>query len=315
MSRVVAIINEHMRGNKKDLAKLPVGPLKKGQDEKMLQNLGETVKRLRKCAHISQEQIAETLSLHQTAVCRVELGLQSLQPWHLQKLAELYDIRVTSLLSGQINYWQVAQRFNQPPPFPPRYLELAFSKVRELLPLLQFMAAQKGQAYTRRLLEELSLDLVYLRGPDQPMGVNCTLDLLRRSVKTGTLTDRTLKNLVDETRSESVQGFLHSLYQTQSSAMSLVKSLILNAHHYESNFVYTMDDDKGQDGIVLTVKPAEHMKFLPYKDETLGDILCRYKREYLTQFPLYIGAKPMRLEETECHFHGAAQCVYKIRAA
>ena len=294
---------------------LPVGPLKKGQDEKMLVALGETVKRLRKCAHISQEKIAETLILHQTAVCRVELGLQSLQPWHLQKLSDLYDVRVAGLLTGQINYWQVAERFGQTPPFPKRYLEIVFGKVREFLPLLKFIIAEKGQAFTNRMLSELELDLHYLQGPDQPIGVNCNLDIMRQSIKLGVLSDRTLKSLVDETRSESAQGFLHSLYQTQSSPMNLLRTLILNAHHYESNFIYSIEDDRDHSGIVLTVKPAEHMKYVAYKDQDLGDVLCRYKREYLTQFPKYIGAKPARLQEKECHFHGAAKCVYLIHVA
>ena len=311
----MAIVKGLMKARKKDSKELPVGPLKKGQDEKMLEILGETVKRLRKCAHISQERIAEVLILHQTAVCRVELGLQSLQPWHLQKLADLYDVRVTALLSGQINYWQVAERFGQTPPFPKRYLELVFGKVRQLLPMLQFMQQQKGQAVTKRVLTELDLDMNYLRGPDQPIGVNCSLDIMRQLIKLGILNDRTLKALVDETRTESVQGFLHSLYQTQSSPINLLKTFILNSHHYESNFIYEIEDEPKHTGIVLTVKPAEHMKFVTYKDEGLGDVQCRYKREYLMQFPKYIGAKPAQLEEKECLFHGAEKCVYVIHAA
>ena len=305
-----------MRGRKKDLRKLPVGPLKKGQDEKILEALGETVKRLRKCAHISQERIAEILGLHQTAVCRVELGQQSLQPWHLQQLSELYDVRVSDFLSGQINFWHTAERFGQKPPFPERYQEMVFSKVRELLPILQFVTTQKGRAYAQRVLRDidLELDLNYLRGPDQPMGVNCHLDLMRHSIKTGVLTDHTLKLVVDETRTEAVQGFLHPLYQTQSSPFNLLKTFVLNSHHYESNFVHTLLED-GKEELVLSVKPTEHMANVKYKDADLGDVLCRYKREYLSQLPVYIGAKPVRVLEKDCHFHGAAQCVYTIHAS
>lgn len=77
---------------KRKRKELPIGPIKKGCEERMLASLGETVKRLRKCAHISQMDTADILALHQTAVCRVELGLQSLQPWQLQKICELYDL-------------------------------------------------------------------------------------------------------------------------------------------------------------------------------------------------------------------------------
>ncbi len=313
---IVFNYEEIMRGRKKDNRKLPVGPLKKGQDLKILATLGETVKRLRKCAHISQERIADVLGLHQTAVCRVELGQQSLQPWHLQQLSELYNIRVGELLSGQINFWQVAERFGQKPPFSDRYRELAHSKVRELLPLLQFFDTQKGRAYVQRLLREvdLALDFDYLRGPDQPIGVNCYLDLLRHSLKLGMLDEGNLQLMVEETRTEAVQGFLHSLYQTQATPMNLLKTYLLNSHHYDSNFDYSILES-GSDAVVLAVKPTEHMAKVSYKDAELGDFLCRYKREYLSQLPAYIGGKPLRVQEKECHFHGAAQCVYTIQLA
>ncbi|MBI3556567.1 MAG: helix-turn-helix transcriptional regulator [Deltaproteobacteria bacterium] len=304
-----------MRGRKKDLRKLPVGPLKSGQDEKILEVLGETVKRLRKCAHISQERIAEILGLHQTAVCRVELGQQSLQPWHLQQLSDLYDIRVSDMLSGQINFWQIAERFGQKPPFPSRYLELAHSKVREFLPLLRFMTVQKGRTFLQRVLKEVDtdLDLHYLRGPDQPIGVNCNLDLIRHSIKGGVLNSDNLKLVVDESRNEDVQGFLHPVYLTQPSLGNLLKSFVLNSHHYDSNFIYTVCEDKSSE-LVLSVKPAEHMDKVKYKDVELGDYLCRYKREYLSQLSGYIGAKPLQIHEKDCHFHGASQCVYAIPA-
>ena len=304
-----------MRGRKKELKPLPIGPLKKGDDKNVLKALGETVKRLRKCAHISQERIGKLVALQQAAVCRAEMGLQGLQPWQLLKISELYDVNVNEILTGEINYWLVAERFGRTPPFPKRYLELIFGKVREFLPLLQFMVQQKGQAFTNRVLGELELDSNYLRGPDQPIGVHCNLDLMREAVKRGVLSDQTLTALVSETRTHSVQGFLHQLYQTQNSPMNLIKTHLLNAHHYESNFIYTIEDELNPTSIVVSVKPADHMKFLPYKDAELGDVLCRYRREYLSQFPVYIGGKPINVSEKECHFHGAGRCVYTIDVA
>lgn len=295
-------------------AEIKIAPLKKNDEDKVLESLGETVKRLRKCARVSQQELANLLGLHQTAVCRVESGMQSLQPWHLQKLSEIFDVRVTAILSGQINFWQIAERFGQRPPFPSRYLQHAHSRVRELLPLLQFATTVKGKSFVNKTLDKLGLDPVYIQGPDQPIGVDANLDLLRHLIKAGVVSTKNLHDLVNHTRSEKVQGFLDVIYRTQSGSLNLLKTLILNAHHYESNFKYEMREEKG-DSLVLSIKPAEHMAEIQYKDEQLGDFLCHYKQEYLTQFPLYIGAKPAQLQESECHFHGSGQCIYTIKAA
>jgi transcriptional regulator with XRE-family HTH domain len=288
--------------------------LKKVEGLKLQITLGEAVRRLRKCAKVSQQDLSALISIHQTALSRVESGQQNLLPWQLQKLSEFFNVKVDSLLSGSVNYWMVAERFNQIPPFPEHYRQFPFSKTREVLPFLHFIDAVKGPSYSEKVLSEFGMDGALFGAPDSPVGIYCGLDLFRNMVTNRILTEQNFSKLIDQTRTERVQGFLHPVYETQESALRLVKSWVLNAHHYDTNFNYEMECGS-KDTLHLSVTPADHMAKVSYKDDQIGDMLCRYKREYISQFPKYIGQRPAEIEHKECHYHGASRCLYTVRFA
>lgn len=274
-------------------------------------HLGDTLHYLRKTAKISQEEMGKLLGIHQTAVCRVEKGLQSLTPEQLFVLTKHFDVKLDSLLDGRIDYWKIAERFGRKPLLPKRYTEFPFSKNRELLPLLKFAAVLKSEEYASEMLISLGLKQALLKDPDMPIGVNVALDLFTYLLKDGSLSKKTFKTLINQTRLEETQGFLHPIYQTQEGSLALVQTWTLNAHHYDSNFKYEIEEVDSKH-ITLTITPAIHMRQVQYKTDVLGDVLCEYKKRYFEQFPAYINEKPLKLEETSCHFHGNAKCVYKL---
>lgn len=277
-------------------------------------SLGSVVHSLRKTAGISQVDMGKVLDVHQSAVCRIEKGDQSLSPEQLFKLSKLFSVKVDSLLVGDIDYWRVAEKFEGQPPLPQRYRELAFSRVREVLPILDFMTQAKGASFAKKALTELGLQATYFGNPDQPIGLQCTLDLFRLLIKSKTLSQKNLNALIQYTRTEKVQGFLHHVYETQTLPFNLVQTWIMNAHHYESNFRYELED-LSRNSLVISIRPFPHMRDVQYKDAVLEDMLCRYKKGYFSSLPKYIGGKQLAVEEKECHFHGADKCVYTINAA
>lgn len=275
--------------------------------------LGSTVRHLRKTAKVSQTELGKLLELHQAAVCRVELGEQTLTPFQLKTISEYFDISVDYLLLGRINYWKVAERFERKPPFPTRYQELPFSRVREVLPVLFYLGQSKGPGFARELLENLEIDLETLRNPDQRIGVNLNLDVLRAALASKAIDPKDLAPVAEKSLHEGVQGVLHSIFKSQSSSIALLQNWVLNHHHYEENFGYEVLD-LGAKNLDLAISPKDHMKGVPYKDEVLGDILCRYKKSYFSAFPQYIGQTKMKLVEKECHFKGHKSCVYRLSA-
>ncbi|MEW6058231.1 MAG: helix-turn-helix transcriptional regulator [Bdellovibrionota bacterium] len=277
--------------------------------------LGTTLRRMRKYAKISQAELGKLISVHQTAISRIESNEQSLAPEQLRVISKFFGVSLDDLMLNRINYWDIAKRFGQPPPFADRYRQLPFSRVRELLPLLFFLNQEKGHDFTQKLLSEYEMESFLFLNPDQPIGVNCYLDLLRHSLNRKLLSESNFNELINQTRLESVHGFLHAIYVEQTSPLSLVQSRILNSHLYEKNFKHEIQT-LTQNRMEIFVAPEHHMKGVDYKDRILGDFLCRYKKSYLQQFPKYIGESPIELIEKDCHFTGTApKCVYELRVA
>lgn len=276
------------------------------------EQLGETVYLMRKAAKISQVELGRLLSLHQTAICRIEQGLQSLMIEQLYTLSQFFDVKLDALIEGEVDYWKLSQRFNQLPPLPSRYREFPHSKVREVLPGFRFMERHRGEGASLQLMTEMKLPKAYFFNPDLSLGVYCQLDLLKHLIQNGGLNESNVQELVEEARTEQVQGFLHPVFANQCHPLSVIQTWVINAHHYENHFRYEIQDLE-KDRLVLFVTPESHMKDVAYRDPVLGDMLCQYKKAYLSQLSQYlVGSSPVHVTEKECHFHGADQCIYEF---
>lgn len=282
--------------------------------DQLYQSLGQTIYTLRKITGVSQQELGKVLGLHQTAICRVENGTQSISPLQLQSLAQYFGISIDSLFSGQMNYDIVAEKFNIELTLPKHYSKHPHSKLRDSFPIFDFIRSSTETAQLQRMLSNLKIPEILFLLPDTAISPELQLDLLRTSLKTNLLNSKTFSKLIDQTRSENFHGVMHSIYGALLSPIPLLQSLIFNMHRYESNFQYKLEECH-ESRLVIAIKPESHMREISYKDEILGDTLCRYKKAYFSQFPRYIGAKPLVLQEKECHFHGSAKCIYTIKAA
>ncbi len=287
-------------------------PVSEHEFTKIRKQLGQTIYNLRKTTRVSQTKLGEVLSLHQTAICRIEQGTQNLTPSELYLLSQFFDVKIDSLLVGDIDYWIVAERFSQTPPFPERYRIYPYSKLREVLPVLEYIKNTHGVSNMNKILGKMNLNATFLINPDQKVGAYCHLDILKDLIQKGLLNTQNLDKVISYTRTMSVQGFLHNTYIAQTSSLNLLFAWILNLPHYETNFKYDVLECNKQDSCTIAVTPADHMKDVSYKDDILGDFLCQYRKKYFMELPRYIGKPPLQLVEKECHFHGHPQCVYEL---
>jgi len=276
--------------------------------------LGSVIQQLRKAAGISQEELGRLIHVHQTAVCRIERNQQSLSPEQLFILSKHFDIKLDSLFAGRIDFSKIALRFDQPLPFPKRYRKHLNSKVREVLPILYFASEIKGPGFLKDLLHEHSLNEALFINPDMQIGANVKLDLLRYLLSHQILDQVNFAELIDQTRKKHIHGFLDPVYQTQTAALPLLQLWILNSHHYDTNFKYSIED-LSSNQLDLSISPNDHMKDLNYKDELFGDFLCRYTKTFLSHFPQYIQKNSLLVRESECHYRGAKQCIYTMSVA
>jgi transcriptional regulator with XRE-family HTH domain len=278
-------------------------------------DIGSAIRRIRKTAGVSQVEFSNILGLEQSAISRIEKNQQMLTATQFKTCAQFFGILMDDIVSGVINYWQIAEKFNRAPPFPARYLKLPYSKVREILPLVFFLNGTKGPAYTKTLLSRFEVDSILLLNPDQKIGTHLNLDLARELISRSILTPQSFGRLIEATRVSYVHGFLSGVYDVQASPLDLVRCWVMNSSHYESNFSYKILDLSKKE-MEISVEPQDHMHGTEYRDDILGDFLCKYHRNYFKYFPKYRDFGPLKLTEETCHFKDKSnKCVYKISAA
>ena len=282
--------------------------------DQLYRRIGEIINNLRVATGVSQQELATVLELHQTAVCRVENGTQRLTPVQLQSLAGFFGISIDSLFSGRIPFSAVSKKFGRTLAVPESYAGHPFSKLRDAYPLLDFLTLQLGQSKVHSLLASLKIPRELLLYPDTALGAEFQLDLFRIALSNGTLNQKTFPKLIAQTRSEKLHGSMHPIYETLLSPLPLLQTLIFNMHRYETNFKYNIEE-LDEKKLVISVKPELHMQEVPYREDVLSDWLCRYKKSYFSNFPQFIGEKPLMIREEECHFKDSHQCVYSIQAS
>lgn len=65
---------------------------------KVLQTIGENIKRHRKAIGLTQEALAEKLDIHHTTIGRIEIGSINVSVLKLEKIANALNVEVKDLL-------------------------------------------------------------------------------------------------------------------------------------------------------------------------------------------------------------------------
>lgn len=267
----------------------------------------------------TQVEVATHLGVSQSCISKIEAGklLPSVSEWFL--FAQFVGIRPDeSYHYGYIDHAFPVQLeglykdniFKMPA----KYARSPRSKVRMALPFIQHFREQFGDAKWESYLDKEKIDPDFFLVYDGQINLQFTLDLVSRMMESGALKPQNLETLARSARDPQMHGRLQQDYRNLTGGRELLTSLIENMDRYETNFNYQFIDRSAK-GLVLAVSPRENLKEIDYKNSTLGDFLCRYKKKYLVEFSSYSGGQPVTIHEKECHFHGSQQCIYQIQTA
>lgn len=201
---------------------------------------------------------------------------------------------------------------------PKRYSNHRGSKIRAMQPFMAYFIAELGQKKFSDFLTHRGIDEDFLVDLDNQINLNFCLDMCRELVQHKVLKPKDMKKLTQQVIRPETHGNLHSQYDHCQDSASLLNLLVLNAKYYECNFYYEIEA-QNRSFIDLSVKPAEHLKEFPYKDDfDLSDILCQFKQQYFASFASYGKARVssgILVKELECHYKGAPKCVYRLPIA
>ena len=272
----------------------------------------------RKRAGLSQVEVAQHLGVSQGALSKLENGILVPNAPQWFQFCDLTSISPDSLASGYLETLRPISdeihELEQGYRLEKRYLQHRSSKVRTLLPWINYLKHHLGETKVEALCDRLKIDNDIFLDYDFQVSLELLLDLLVEASTLGLLTKDQLFELRRVLILPRNHGSISEVYQASSHPAERLERLIENSSLYERNFHYSLESVAGKNPRqTLMIKPALTLAEIPYRRKELGDFLCQYKRLYFSNVPVWGSKYRTDLIEKECLFHGSNRCIYEIR--
>jgi hypothetical protein len=269
---------------------------------------------------MTQITVAKALGISQGALSKLENGtlMPSTTNWYmfceLAKIPPDLSWRTGCVdLGTQVSYGSNDREGGFR--IPERYARHQGSKVRTALPFLQYFRSRLGPRKLEAYLNRTGVDPDYFVVLDNQLNIEFTLDMARHLISAGCLKPKDVSALAAGVKDPCMHGRLAAEYDGARDYFGLAWSLSNHLTKYEINSRYEFDV-KRADHVDIRVTPEPHLRQFAYRDDTLRDFVCRYKKHAFQAFLSRGNRQTVDLEERQCHFTGGADsCVYRIRAA
>lgn len=281
-------------------------------DRIVIQRIGQILQATRKHLGLNQTAIAPQLGLDQSAFSRVESGKQMLTATQWFTFCNLTGISPNSLTLGQIELNQPESAIR----LPTRYAFERRSKVRSLLPMLDFAKATLGERGFDSFLEDRKVDPEFFVNINAEINFNFTLDLAEAIVKKTKMSSKDAESVTRTASDAASHGSLHYFYDCIfTNQINLITGYVDHANRYGSNFQYQVVDS-GKNYIDVAVSPLPHMQEFNYRENSvLGDFLCHYEKGFFQNMSAYGGQKPLKVVVAENLYKdkGLSRSLYQIK--
>jgi len=256
------------------------------------ENLGLIFKKLRKTAGLSQIEMAKILQRDQATISRLEKGTQSLSLESIFVLSKFFEIKYEDLLSGHVNYWAIAKKFDVPLKIEAKYLDNNHSVVREVIPLMRMIVKKQNTDGLKTFLKRFNLeDLIYMC-PSESISFHIYFDLLQRALQSELISKDDIPSLVAETKSMEYHGSFYKVYQKQPNPIKIIKAYSYNSPQYEGAFEHNIIDFSER-AVTIGFKVRDFAKEIDFAKGDMGSFLIDYKKAYFSELPSAFGFDPL----------------------
>lgn len=282
-------------------------------DHILIQKIGSLLQGTRKHLGLNQTAVAPQLGLDQSALSRVESGKQMLTASQWFTFCNLAGISADALVFGTIepNRPESAIRL------PSRYAFEKRTKVRALLPMLDFARSTLGERGFASFLEDRKVDPEFFINLNAEINFNFSVDLAEALIRKTGMGSKDAELITRTAANPSSHGTLHHYFDCiAANPVSLVAAFVDHSAKYTSNFNYQVLDS-GKSHIDVAVIPQPHMKEFDYRDNAiLGDFFCHYDKGFFQNLSSYGGGKGLKATIAENLYkdRGATRSVYRMKS-
>ncbi|MFT6546467.1 MAG: transcriptional regulator with XRE-family HTH domain, partial [Bacteriovoracaceae bacterium] len=242
----------------------------------------------RKTAGLSQIEMAKILQRDQATISRLEKGTQSLSVESVFVLSKFFEINYEDLLSGHVNYWQIAKKFDVPMKINPKYIENSDSLVRELVPLMRLIIRKRKPEGLKSFLNSFGLDDLIYMGPSERISFHCYFDLLQGALESKLVNKDDIPELIATTQSSEYHGSFYNVYERQSSPIEIIKAYCYNSSQYEGAFEHNVIDFSDR-AVTIGLKVKDFASELDFSNSGMGSFIVDYKQAFFSALPQAFG--------------------------
>lgn len=283
-------------------------------DDAIAMRIGKLLQATRKHLGLNQAVVAPILGLDQSALSRIESGKQHLTASQWLTFCQRAEILPDCLTHG---VFELAQK-ESAICLPPRYAFEKGSKVRSLLPLLDFAKETLGERGLARFFSDIKLDPDFFLNLSATINFNFTIDLCETIIRKNGMTSKDAELITRSVSTPKMHGSLHYLYSfISSNQIALLSAFVGNSVKYSTNFKYSLlDVNQSLQQLEIAVEPAAHMEAFGYRNNPLlGDFFAHYDRGFFRNFSTYNGQRSAKVTLVENLYKGDPRCLYRIKIA
>jgi transcriptional regulator with XRE-family HTH domain len=280
----------------------------------VIERIGRILQATRKHLGMNQTAVAPQLGLDQSALSRVESGKQMLTATQWFTFCGLAGISPDALTYGMIELDRPESAIR----LPARYAFEKRTKVRALLPMLDFGRATLGERGFNAFLEDRKVDPEFFINLNAEINFNFMIDLAEALVRKTNMSSKDAEAVTRTAAEPASHGALRHYYDCiYTNQINLISGYVDQSARYGSNF-QTQVLDAGKNHIDVAVIPLPHMKEFGYRENhILGDFFCHYDKGFFQNLSAFGGQKPMKVVIAENIYKdkGATRNLYRMKSA
>jgi transcriptional regulator with XRE-family HTH domain len=288
--------------------------IKAKPDPVVVSNLGLLLQATRKHLGMNQTALAPQLGLDQSALSRVESGKQMLTAVQWFTFCEIAGMSPDALTYGFVELDRPESAIR----LPVRYASKKHSKVRSLLPLLNFAKGSLGERGYDSFLSDNKVDPDFFVNLNASINFNFTLDLIEALLTKTKMSGRDAESVTRTLGEKNSHGSLHHFYDfIAADPLKLIAGYVENASQYGDNFKYEVLGTSKDRQLDIAVTPLPHMNDFPFREKpVVGEFLAHYDKGLFQNLSTYGGKKPLKVAILEDLYKDkkASRSVYRLQA-
>ena len=267
------------------------------------------VESARRNAGYTQKGLAQELGVIQSTISRIEKGILSPTLFHWMEMCEILKIPQDAISVGYLDHASTAKIKSDLKEgghnLPKKYRELRCFKVRQLLPLINFLRSEFGDEAYIETIKAMGMRPTFFVNIDNQVNLAFLNDLLAQIGNYQTINKKTSRSILRYTSEVNSHGILSNLYRNAQDQMDLMDRYLKNTSKYQRAFnieINKVSDEEIQ--FKAEVPEALRPMIMAIGKET-EDFLWNFYETYLKKFSLFdyknkLGeSREIRIESTE----------------